>query len=116
VLEACLPYFKEEFGNPLSIYEYGTRAKNAIEGARERLPVSSTRNPRKSYLPQAALKRITLPLRGIALAKQNEGKHVLVFEDGAPFDPELGQVFSKKAVLLLPISLSTKGGCGPGHR
>ena len=28
VLEAMMPYFKEEFGNPLSdLYEYGTRAK-----------------------------------------------------------------------------------------
>ena len=31
VLEAMMPYFREEFGNPLSVYEYGSRAKTAME-------------------------------------------------------------------------------------
>ena len=34
VFEAMLPYFKEEFGNPLSLYEMGTRARSAVENAR----------------------------------------------------------------------------------
>jgi cysteine desulfurase len=34
VLEAMLPYFKEDFGNPLSLYEAGMKAREAIEHAR----------------------------------------------------------------------------------
>ena len=34
VLEAMLPYFTEEFGNPTSIYKQGRKAKKAIENAR----------------------------------------------------------------------------------
>ncbi|MBI5050290.1 MAG: aminotransferase class V-fold PLP-dependent enzyme, partial [Nitrospirae bacterium] len=34
VLDAMMPYFKEDFGNPLSIYPPGTKAKEAVENAR----------------------------------------------------------------------------------
>jgi cysteine desulfurase len=35
VLEAMLPYFKEEWGNPSSSYRFGSRLKSVIEKARE---------------------------------------------------------------------------------
>src|ERR1700730_9102569 len=35
VLEAMLPYFAAEFGNPSSAHYFGQRARRAIEGARE---------------------------------------------------------------------------------
>ena len=38
VLEAMLPFFTEDFGNPSSAtHEYGWRAEAAVEDARERL-------------------------------------------------------------------------------
>ena len=60
-LEAMMPYFKEEFGNPLSIYEYGTRAKKPLKMPEKRSPLLSMQNQRKSFLQQAELKRIILP-------------------------------------------------------
>ena len=36
VLDDMMPYYKEMFGNPSSIHQYGREAKNAIENARER--------------------------------------------------------------------------------
>ena len=35
VFEAMLPYMKEEFGNPSSIYSYGRETRMAIENARK---------------------------------------------------------------------------------
>ncbi len=37
VLETMMPYLKEEFGNPLSVYDLGVNAKSAIEDAREKV-------------------------------------------------------------------------------
>jgi len=34
VLVEMMPYLKEEYGNPLSVHEYGVKAKEAIEDAR----------------------------------------------------------------------------------
>lgn len=37
VLAAMLPYFREEYGNPSSRHEWGTRARKAVDLARERV-------------------------------------------------------------------------------
>jgi cysteine desulfurase len=37
VLDEMLPYFTENYGNPSSIYTLGSKSKNAIEIARERV-------------------------------------------------------------------------------
>ena len=37
VLEAMLPYFKEEWGNPSSSYRFGSKLKSVIEKAREQV-------------------------------------------------------------------------------
>ncbi|MEJ2101325.1 MAG: aminotransferase class V-fold PLP-dependent enzyme [Desulfobacterales bacterium] len=34
VLEAMLPYFSEQFGNPSNVYDLGTKVKAAMEAAR----------------------------------------------------------------------------------
>ncbi len=78
VLEAMMPYFKEEFGNPLSVYEYGTRAKNAIESARGKVAALVNAKPAEIIFTSSGAEANNFALRGIALAKQNEGKHVLV--------------------------------------
>jgi cysteine desulfurase len=78
VLEAMMPYLKEEFGNPLSVYEYGVRAKNAIEGAREKVANLVKAKPAEIIFTASGAEANNFALRGIALAKQGEGKHVLV--------------------------------------
>jgi len=35
VLEAMIPYFTAEFGNPSSAHRFGQRGRQAVEGARE---------------------------------------------------------------------------------
>ncbi|MDA8087008.1 MAG: aminotransferase class V-fold PLP-dependent enzyme, partial [Nitrospiraceae bacterium] len=37
VLEAMMPFFKERYGNPLSLYELGQSAKAALEEARSKV-------------------------------------------------------------------------------
>jgi cysteine desulfurase len=78
VLSAMMPYFKEEFGNPMSVYEYGTRAKTAIEEAREKVAGLINAKPAEIMFTASGAESNNCALRGIALARQNEGKHILV--------------------------------------
>ncbi|TAN41575.1 MAG: cysteine desulfurase [Nitrospirae bacterium] len=78
VLEAMMPYFGEKFGNPLSVYEYGSQAKDAIEDAREKVAGLVNAKPAEIIFTASGAEANNFALRGIALAKQNEGKHVLV--------------------------------------
>ena len=78
VLDAMMPYFREEFGNPLSVYEYGARAKNAIEEAREKVAGLVNAKAAEIIFTANGAEANNFALRGIALARQNEGKHILV--------------------------------------
>jgi len=37
VVQAMLPYFTENFGNPSSIYSYGQTSREAVENARSKV-------------------------------------------------------------------------------
>ncbi len=78
VLEAMMPYFTEEFGNPLSVYEYGMRAKNAIEDARAKVGGLVNAKPAEIIFTANGAEANNFALRGIALARQQEGKHIMV--------------------------------------
>ncbi|MCX8026814.1 MAG: cysteine desulfurase [Thermodesulfovibrionales bacterium] len=78
VFDAMLPYFKEEFGNPLSIYDLGIKARTAIENAREQVGKLINSKPSNIIFTSSGAEANNLALRGLAMAKQSTGKHVLV--------------------------------------
>lgn len=78
VFEAMLPYFKEEFGNPLSLYEAGMKARSAIENARAQTAALINSKPSEIIFTSSGAESNNFALRGIALARQNEGKHIIV--------------------------------------
>lgn len=78
VLNAMMAYFKEDFGNPLSIYPLGAKAKEAIENAR--MNVASLINAKQDEIifTSSGAEANNLAVRGIALARQNQGSHIIV--------------------------------------
>ena len=56
ILEAMLPYMREDFGNPSSVHAKGRDAPAALERARKRWRKPSTPTRRKSSLPAAGRK------------------------------------------------------------
>lgn len=78
VLDAMMPYFKEEFGNPLSVYDLGMRARNAVEEARSKVAALVNARPQTIVFTANGAEANNFALRGIALAKQNQGKHIMV--------------------------------------
>lgn len=78
VFEAMMPYFKENFGNPLSIYPLGVRAREAIENAREQVAALINAKPSEIFFTSSGAEANNFALRGIAFARQYEGKHIIV--------------------------------------
>ncbi len=78
VLEAMLPYLKEHFGNPLSIYEPGIKAREAIEDARASVASLINARPNEIIFTSSGAEANNFALRGIALARQNQGKHIII--------------------------------------
>lgn len=78
VLEAMLPYLKEDFGNPLSPYDLGARARTAMEEARGEVAALIGVKPSAVIFTASGAEANNFALRGIALARQEKGKHVIV--------------------------------------
>ncbi|MDP2167032.1 MAG: cysteine desulfurase family protein [Thermodesulfovibrionales bacterium] len=78
VLEAMMPYLRESFGNPMSIYELGGRASAAVQEARADVAALINARPSGVIFTASGAESNNFALRGIALARQNEGKHIIV--------------------------------------
>jgi cysteine desulfurase len=78
VLDEMLPYFKEHFGNPLSLYESGMKAREAIEHARAQTAALINAKPNEIIFTSSGAEANNFALKGIAFAQQNKGKHLIV--------------------------------------
>jgi cysteine desulfurase len=78
VLEAMLPYFRELYGNPLSIYEPGMKAREAIENARGSTASLIEAKPKEIIFTASGAEANNFALKGIAYANQNKGKHIII--------------------------------------
>ncbi len=79
VLEAMMPYLKEDFGNPLSNYPLGMSARGAIELAREKVAaLIGAPKPGTIVFTASGAEANNMALRGLALAKKEKGTHVII--------------------------------------
>ena len=78
VLEAMLPYFRELYGNPLSLYEPGIKAREAVEKARENTASLINAKPKEIIFTASGAEANNFALKGIAYANQNKGKHIII--------------------------------------
>lgn len=77
VLDAMIPYFKENFANPLSIYEPGLKAREAIEKARQQTAALIKAKPREIIFTSSGAEANNFALKGIAFAHQKKGNHII---------------------------------------
>ncbi len=78
VLDAMLPYLKEHYGNPLSLYEPGIKAREAIESARESTAGLIHAKSKEIIFTASGAESNNFALKGIAFALQNKGKHIII--------------------------------------
>lgn len=69
VLEAMLPYLKEQYGNPSSIHRYGRLANKAIEKARKQIGMLINADPSEILLTSGGTESNNTALYGIARKK-----------------------------------------------
>ncbi len=78
VLQAMLPYFTEEFGNPHSRnHVYGWRAEEAVEKARAQIATIIHADPREVIFTSGATESNNLALKGVAHFYRAEKDHII---------------------------------------
>jgi cysteine desulfurase len=79
VVDAMLPFLKEDFGNPSSMHALGERCEEAIEQARRQTAqLIHAADPAEIVFTSCGTEANNFALKGIPLAYQERGRHILV--------------------------------------
>ncbi len=77
VIEVMKPYFDENYGNPLSLHQFGDKPREALDTARQQVSSLIKANPEEIYFTSCGTESNNLALKGVALALQKKGKHII---------------------------------------
>ena len=77
VLEAMLPYFTVDFGNPSSIYTIGQEARKAVDDARESIARTIGARMSEIVFTSGGTESDNAALKGTAFALRSLGNHII---------------------------------------
>src|SRR5512138_3786497 len=78
VLDAMLPFFREDFGNAASkSHVFGWRAEEAVEGARAEVASLIGASPKEIVFTSGATESDNLAIKGAAHFYKDRGRHLV---------------------------------------
>ena len=78
VLQGMLPFFKEDFGNPLSVHSFGDAPREAMEAARTKVAELIGASAKDIYFTANGSEANNMAIKGIALMNRKKGNHIIV--------------------------------------
>ncbi|NQT47770.1 MAG: aminotransferase class V-fold PLP-dependent enzyme, partial [Chloroflexi bacterium] len=78
VREAMLPFLDGDFGNPSSLHQWGDPAREAVENARGKVADLIGAIGEEIIFTGSGTESNNFAVKGLALARQDKGKHVVV--------------------------------------
>lgn len=75
--EAMLPYLTTEYGNPSSVYSFGSNAKRAIQNSREKVASAIGALPEEIYFTSGGTESDNWAIKSASKLSQNNGKHII---------------------------------------
>ncbi|MBI4733989.1 MAG: cysteine desulfurase NifS [Rubrobacteridae bacterium] len=77
VVEAMLPYFTKEFGNPSSLYTVGRNANGAVEDARDRIASFIGADPKEIVFTSGGTESDNFAIKGTIAGNEKKGNHII---------------------------------------
>lgn len=77
VVEAMLPFFSENFGNPSSLYDIAKRSAEAVENARVQVASAIGAAPKEVYFTSGGTEADNWAIKGAAFANRDKGDHII---------------------------------------
>jgi cysteine desulfurase len=79
VRDAMLPYLGMDFGNPLSLHDWGDAPRDALEAARGQVAeLIGASDPEEIIFTSSGTESNNFAIKGLALAQQTKGKHIVI--------------------------------------
>lgn len=77
VVEAMLPYFTENFGNPSSVYEFATQNKKAVDTARDTIAKALGSESNEIYFTAGGTEADNWAIKATVESYANKGNHII---------------------------------------
>lgn len=77
VLEAMLPFLKDNFANPSSTHYFGQSINEKVKQAREQIADFINATPNELIFTSGATEAINIAIKGVAESYSNKGKHII---------------------------------------
>lgn len=78
VLDAMIPYFLEDYGNPASIHSMGRNPRDAMEAARKQIASLIGAKPQEIYFTAGGSEADNWAIKSAVLGPHAKGKHLIV--------------------------------------
>lgn len=109
VLKEMLPYLKDNYGNPSSIYKLGREARKAIEDSREKIAKVLNCKANEIYFTAGGSESDNTAIKGIAKANKKRGNHIITSKIEHPAVLETCKQLEKEGFEITYISVDEKG-------
>ena len=109
VLKGMLPYLKDNYGNPSSIYKLGREARKAIEDSREKIAKVLNCKANEIYFTAGGSESDNTAIKGIAKANKKRGNHIITSKIEHPAVLETCKQLEKEGFEITYISVDEKG-------
>ena len=77
VVDEMLPFLKDKYGNPSTIYFLGREAKKAVENSREKIAKALKCKPNEIFFTGSGTESDNWAIKGVAYANKEKGKHII---------------------------------------
>lgn len=109
VLKEMLPYLKDNYGNPSSIYKLGREARKTIEDSREKIAKVLNCKANEIYFTAGGSESDNTAIKGIAKANKKRGNHIITSKIEHPAVLETCKQLEKEGFEITYISVDEKG-------
>ncbi len=107
VLQAMLPYLREEYGNPSSLHQSGRRARTALDTAREQVAALVNAHPSQVVFTSGGTEANNLALKGIAMRRAPGLLALSAAEHASVIGP--AQALARQGWQLQAVALADSG-------
>ena len=106
VISAMRPYLEEEFGNPSSAHQFGTKPRQAVQLAREQVAALINSRPQEIIFTSGGTESNNFAIKGIARAYREKGNHIITSQIEHPAVLEVCAYLEKEGfeVTYLPVN------------
>ena len=105
VVEAMMPFFKEGFGNPSSLHQFGRITSDAIQAARTQVANLIHAKPNEIIFTSSGTEANNFALKGILASHKKKGNHIITtqIEHFSALNPLKSLEKSGYVVTYLPV-------------